>query len=46
LQEVAALVRAHMESAFTLSVPLEVTLKWGQNWYDVEPMETDELERV
>ena len=28
----------------TLSVPLEVTLKSGGSWYDVEPM--DDLERV
>ncbi|MBV8198705.1 MAG: DNA polymerase I, partial [Candidatus Eremiobacteraeota bacterium] len=46
LRDVAALVRAHMEDAIALSVPLEVTLKWGRNWYDVEPIETEELERV
>ncbi len=44
LAETANLVRRHMESAITLSVPLEVTLKSGGNWYDVEPMEN--LERV
>ena len=34
--DVANLVRNHMESAMELSVPLEVTLKSGRNWYDVE----------
>ncbi len=36
--DVANLVRNHMEHAFALSVPLEVTLKSGRNWYDVETM--------
>jgi DNA polymerase I len=44
LTETANLVRDYMESAVTLSVPLEVTLKSGGSWYDVEPMES--LERV
>jgi DNA polymerase-1 len=35
---VAKLVRSHMEHAIALSVPLEVTLKSGRNWYDVEAM--------
>jgi len=35
---IAQLVRKHMEEALTLSVPLEVTLKSGRNWYDVEPV--------
>ena len=34
----AALVREHMEGAIALSVPLEVTVKTGRNWYDVEPL--------
>jgi DNA polymerase-1 len=34
----ADLVRRHMEHAMQLSVPLEVTLKSGSNWYDVEPL--------
>lgn len=38
LYEVADLVRDRMERAMTLSVPLEVTLKTGRNWYDVEAM--------
>jgi DNA polymerase I len=39
LHDVANLVRNHMERAFELSVPLEVTLKSGRNWYDVDLME-------
>ena len=37
--DVAALVKHHMERAFELSVPLEVTLKSGHNWYDVEALD-------
>ena len=33
---------SHMENAIALSVPLEVTLKSGRNWYDVEPIDVDE----
>lgn len=36
LHEVADLVRAEMEGAVDLSVPLVVTVKVGKNWYDVE----------
>lgn len=43
---VAALVREHMENAIELSVPLEVTLKSGRNWYDVEAMSVEDFERV
>lgn len=39
--EVAALVRKHMEEAIALSVPLEVTLKSGRNWYDVEGIDEE-----
>ena len=39
VQELAHLVRSEMEGALTLSVPLEVTVKTGKNWYDVETME-------
>jgi DNA polymerase-1 len=35
--DVAALVRSEMENAISLAVPLEVTLKTGRSWYDVEP---------
>ncbi|MBV8637244.1 MAG: DNA polymerase I [Candidatus Eremiobacteraeota bacterium] len=38
LHEVAQLVRSEMENALALSVPLEVTVKTGTNWYDVEAM--------
>jgi DNA polymerase-1 len=38
LDDVVRLVRNHMEHAIALSVPLEVTLKSGRNWYDVEPL--------
>jgi DNA polymerase I len=46
LSETADLVRSHMESAIELSVPLEVTLKAGRNWYDVEPISQESLEHV
>lgn len=36
LPEIAKLVRTEMEGALALSVPLEVTVKTGANWYDVE----------
>ncbi|HKU66560.1 MAG TPA: DNA polymerase I [Candidatus Baltobacteraceae bacterium] len=36
LHEIGALVRGEMERVLDLSVPLAVTLKTGQNWYDVE----------
>ncbi len=46
LAEASGLVRDHMERAIELSVPLEVTLKAGRSWYDVEPIVTEPLERV
>ncbi|HLX26278.1 MAG TPA: DNA polymerase I [Candidatus Cybelea sp.] len=46
LPAAAKLVREHMENAIVLSVPLEVTLKSGRNWYDVEAIDTEALERV
>jgi DNA polymerase I len=36
--DVGNFVREHMEKAIALTVPLEVTLKSGGNWYDVEAM--------
>ena len=36
LHEVANLVRSEMENVIELSVPLAVTVKVGENWYDVE----------
>ncbi len=38
VREAAALVREEMEGAIALSVPLDVTVKTGNNWYDVEAM--------
>ena len=46
LDKVGNLVRDRMEHAITLSVPLEVTLKSGRNWYDVEPIDVEFLQRV
>ena len=46
LAEASNLVRGHMERAIELSVPLEVTLKAGRNWYDVEPIGAESFERV
>ena len=46
LSETADLVRLHMENAVELSVPLEVTLKAGRNWYDVEAINAERLEHV
>jgi DNA polymerase-1 len=37
---VASVVKTEMEHAVSLDVPLEVTLKSGRSWYDVEPLET------
>lgn len=38
LAPVAALVKREMEGAVSLDVPLEVTLKSGATWFDVEPL--------
>jgi DNA polymerase-1 len=38
-QSVAAMVKGEMESAVALAVPLEVTLKLGQTWYDVQSLD-------
>jgi DNA polymerase-1 len=46
LTETANLVREHMENAIELAVPLEVTLKSGRNWYDVEPIGSESFEHV
>jgi DNA polymerase-1 len=46
LAAAATLVRDHMENAIALSVPLEVTLKSGRNWYDVETFDAEALQRV
>jgi len=39
IDSVAALVKREMETAIELTVPLEVTLKTGRTWYEVEPYE-------
>jgi DNA polymerase I len=36
---IARVVKHEMEHAMSLSVPLEVTLKTGESWYDVQSME-------
>jgi len=36
LQRTGALVRSEMENVVALAVPLAVTVKVGENWYDVE----------
>lgn len=41
LSAVARLVRANMETALELSVPVEVTIKTGANWYEVESYEDE-----
>jgi DNA polymerase-1 len=41
LEAVAALVKREMEGAIELSVPIEVTLKSGRNWYEVENLDID-----
>ncbi|MEA1960453.1 MAG: DNA polymerase I [Bacillota bacterium] len=39
LEEVAYLVKTCMETAYTLEVPLEVSMKLGTNWYDLQTWE-------
>jgi DNA polymerase-1 len=39
MASVASLVQREMQGAIVLAVPLEITLKSGATWYDVEPME-------
>lgn len=41
LADVAQLVKDTMEHAFELSVPVEVELKAGRNWYNMEPLNVD-----
>jgi len=40
----ASLVKREMENAAALAVPLEVTLKTGCSWYDVEPLGVESLD--
>ena len=44
IDAVAALVKREMEAAFELAVPLEVTLKTGRTWYDVEPLDAETVD--
>jgi DNA polymerase I len=41
LDAVAGLVKREMERAIELTVPVEVTLKSGRNWYEVETLDID-----
>lgn len=36
-RDFAAVVKREMEAALSLEVPLGVSLKWGANWFEVEP---------
>jgi len=36
-EEAMEIVKAEMERAFTLSVPLEVDAGMGETWYDAKP---------
>ncbi|HEV3156046.1 MAG TPA: DNA polymerase I [Candidatus Baltobacteraceae bacterium] len=36
VREIARIVKTEMEGAYPLSVPLEVTVKVGSSWYDLE----------
>lgn len=36
-RELALVVKREMEAALSLEVPLGVSLKWGANWFEVEP---------
>jgi DNA polymerase-1 len=40
--EIARVVKHEMEHALELSVPIEVTLKSGANWYDVAGLDVDD----
>jgi DNA polymerase I len=46
LDEVAKLVRREMEHAIELSVPVEVTLKTGRNWYEVASYDVESVEAI
>ncbi|KUK10639.1 MAG: DNA polymerase [Clostridia bacterium 41_269] len=39
LQDAAVMIKREMEGAYNLRVPLVVDLKYGKNWYDMEPLE-------
>lgn len=43
VEAIARLVKYEMEHAIELSVPLEVTVKTGTSWYDIQNMDVVEL---
>lgn len=38
LSEAVQLIKQVMETVLPLTVPLQVDVKWGYNWYEMEPM--------
>ncbi len=40
-EQVAHLLKTHMENAYELVVPLVVTVKQGSNWYDMKEIKVD-----
>ena len=40
--ETARVVKREMEHALELTVPIEVTLKSGSNWYDIASLEVED----
>jgi DNA polymerase I-like protein with 3'-5' exonuclease and polymerase domains len=43
LDPIARLLKHEMEHAIALSVPLDVTIKTGSSWYDVENLTLDDI---
>jgi DNA polymerase-1 len=43
LDPIARLLKHEMEQAISLSVPLDVTIKTGASWYDVESLTLDDV---
>jgi DNA polymerase-1 len=43
LDPIARLLKHEMEHAIALSVPLDVTIKTGASWYDVESLTLDDV---
>lgn len=41
LEQVAKLVKNCMENAYELRVPLEASVQWGSNWYDMQDLVLD-----
>ena len=38
LEKAAAIIKSCMENAYELNVPLEVDMKYGRNWYEMESL--------